>query len=303
MNNPKADTAGFWLKISLHCPLVLLEPATDLLGVLSGTGVEQSPETPDGCTVSAYFKIKTGDTEEEERVTIRVRQQMEEIFSFYNLQPGELTSSRIDDQDWATSWKQFFTAFEIVPGLVIKPSWENYQRGPDQQVLEMDPGMAFGTGQHASTAMALDLITQSCQQQSAAAVLDIGTGTGILAMASALFGGQHVVAIDNDPEAVTAARDNVAANGLSKQVEVSAAPLENITGSYQLIAANIVHDVLITMAPEIKHLTSPGGQVVLAGILSGEQEQNILHCYSLLGFRQVDSRYREEWAALLLEHG
>lgn len=303
MNSPKADTTGFWLKFSLHCPLILTEPVTDLLGVLSGTGVEHSPENKDGCKVSAYFEVKTIDTGEEEQITARVRQQMEEIFSLYNLQLGTLTTERIDDQDWATSWKQFFTPFEIVPGLVIKPSWESFQPGPGQQVIEMDPGMAFGTGQHASTAMALDLITQCYRRKTAVTVLDIGTGTGILAMASALFGGQQVIAIDNDPDAVTAAHENIVANGLSAQVEAKAAPLETITGSYQLIAANIVHDVLVSMALEIKRLASPGGQVVLAGILSGEQEESILQCYGQLGFRQLDSRYREEWTALLLQHG
>lgn len=302
MNSQQTDAPRFWLKISLHCPLMLIEPVTDLLGVLSGAGVEQSPDNGEGCTVSAYFAVNVGDAAEEQSILTRVRQQMEEVFSLCNLQVGELTLTRIDDQDWATSWKQFFTPFEIIPGLVIKPSWEHFQPGPAQQIIEMDPGMAFGTGQHASTALALDLISQSCRQQTEPTVLDIGTGTGILAIASVLFGGQQVLAIDNDPDAVQAARENVVGNGLADRIEVNAAPLETVTGRYQLVAANIVHDVLIAMAPEIKRLAAANGQVVLAGILRGEQEENILHCYRKLGFRPMDSRYREEWAALLLQH-
>lgn len=303
MKNPQADAAGFWLKLSLHCPLVLIEPVTDLMGILSGSGVEQSPENQDGCTVSGYFEIKTGGTGEDQQITTSVKQQMAEVFTLYGLKPGEIWTERIENQDWATSWKQFFKTFEIVPGLVIKPSWEEFQPTADQQVIEMDPGMAFGTGQHASTALALDLMTRSCKQHPPHSVLDIGTGTGILAMASILFGGQQVLAIDNDPLAVKAAGDNVAANGLSAQIAVNAAPLETVTGSYQLIAANIVHDVLIAMALDIQRLGSTGGHVVLAGILRGEQEESIEQHYSRLGFTPLERCHREEWAALLLQHG
>ena len=156
-----------WLKITLLCPLPLLDSATDLMGVLSGAGVEQSPETESGALISGFFQLgeKTSDphlqTESADNILARVEEQMTELFALYGCVPEKPAVTLLADQDWATSWQQYFKPFEIVPGLVIKPSWETYPHEPGQHVIEMDPGMAFGTGQHASTRMALALIKQS----------------------------------------------------------------------------------------------------------------------------------------------
>ena len=161
--------------------------------------------------------------------------------------------------------------------------------------------MAFGTGQHASTRMALSLLSKSIQAATPAQVLDVGTGTGILAMAAALFGAGRVVAVDNDPDAVTVARENIEKNRLDEKIEVSTTPVAQIQGAYQLVCANIVHDVLVEMAPVLTGLTASGGHLVLAGILSGDQEDHIIAVYRDLGFQLHDRQYQEEWVALLLQ--
>ncbi|MBV5317409.1 MAG: 50S ribosomal protein L11 methyltransferase [Desulfobulbaceae bacterium] len=296
-----------WLKITFSCPLPLLEPVADLMGVLSGVGVEQSPETASGALVSGFFQLgetdsdPQGQVETVEAILARVTQQMTELFSLYECVPEKPVHTLLADQDWATSWQQYFKPFEIVPGLVIKPSWETYPPGPGQHILELDPGMAFGTGQHASTQMALALLQMSIQETSPAQALDVGTGTGILAMAAALFGVAQVIAIDNDPDAVVVAGENIANNRLEGQIEVSTTPVTQITGAYQLVCANIVHDVLVEMAPTLTGLTAVGGQLVLAGILSGEQENNIINVYQEQGCQLLDRRYQEEWVALRLQ--
>ncbi|NOQ46451.1 MAG: methyltransferase, partial [Desulfobulbaceae bacterium] len=207
------DHGKKWLKISLLSPGRLAESVSDLIGVLSGSGVEISPETDKGCIISGFFPLEERTTASQEEATRRVLDDVEkktgDLFALYQCPAPELTCEVIADQDWATSWKQFFTPFEIIPGLVIKPSWETYAPEPGQRIIEMDPGMAFGTGQHASTKMALSLISCCFKQNSPETVLDVGTGTGILAMASALFGAEKVIAIDNDLNAVNAATDNV----------------------------------------------------------------------------------------------
>ena len=224
---------------------------------------------------------------------------MTELFALYGCVPEKPVVTLLADQDWATSWQQYFKPFEIVPGLVIKPSWEAYQPEPGQHVIEMDPGMAFGTGQHASTRMALALIKKSMQGTTAnSQALDVGTGTGILAMAAALFGAERVVAIDNDPDAVRVAQENIEKNGLAGKIETSATPVERLQGAFQLVSANIVHDVLVEMAGILATLTAPGGHLVLAGILSGEQEENIVGVYLGLGLQPLDRLYQEEWVAL-----
>jgi len=295
-----------WLKITLFCPLPLLEPAADLMGVLSGAGVEQSPETEAGAAISGFFQLEpaSGDPHDHEgtaaEILARVEGEMAALFALYGRVPEKASVTRLADQDWATSWQQYFKPFEIVPGLVIKPSWETYRPEPGQAVIEMDPGMAFGTGQHASTRMALALIRQSMATIRPREALDVGTGTGILAMAAALFGAERVVAIDNDPDAVTVARENIVKNRLEGKIAVSATPVTRIQGLFSLVCANIVHDVLVEMAATLAALTAPGGHLVLAGILAGTQEDNIVRVYSNLGLSPLDRLHQEEWTALLL---
>ena len=295
-----------WLKITFFCPLALLEPAADLMGVLSGVGVEQSPESTSGAFISGFFLLagssgdpkKQGETADD--IAGRVMHQMTQLFSLYDCKPDIPVTTLLADQDWATSWQQYFKPFEIVPGLVIKPSWEAYVPSPGQHILELDPGMAFGTGQHASTQLALTLIKKSIEETSPQQALDVGTGTGILAMAAVLFGVGRVMALDNDPDAVTVARENIENNGLEGQIAVSTTPVAQIQGTYQLVCANIVHDVLVEMAPVLTKLTAPGGQLILAGILSGDQEDHIIAVYRELGLELRDRQYREEWVALWL---
>lgn len=295
-HNESTPTGPQWLKITLFCPALLLEPASDLLGVLSGTGVEQSPETREGALLSGFFPLPVDAVAEE--LLARVRRELGELFALYNCPTPDLTTALLADEDWATSWQQYFKPFEIVPDLVIKPSWEPFQPAPGQHVIELDPGIAFGTGQHASTQMALALVREHLKETPAGQALDVGTGTGILAMAAALFGAETVIAIDNDPEAVTVAKENVADNALTHQITVSGTPVDQIPGAYALVCANIVHDVLVDMAPELARLTAPGGSLVLAGILSGEQEANILAVYGKLGLQACSCLHQDEWASL-----
>lgn len=293
------DVGKQWLKISLRTPGRLIESVSDLLGVLSGSGVELSPETDDGSMISGYFEV-AGGTDEREVVAL-VRRRMDEIFGLYDFVCPELMTESIDDQDWATSWKQFFVPVEIVPGLIIKPFWEEYQKKENEKVIEMNPGQAFGTGQHASTKMALSLAALCLSEHTVESVLDVGTGTGILAIASALFGVKSITAIDNDPDAVRVAKENISANGFGGNIQVSSTDLDDLAGTYPMIFANIAHDVLVEMAPSFIRLLTPGGRVILSGILSGRQEENIIRLYGKLGFRLKESRHEDEWAALLLQ--
>ncbi len=287
-----------WLAISLKCPENILEPIIDILGVLSGSGVEQTPVADNTSTITAFFKL---EDESAQAVRQRIMPAVEQIFTLYDLKPPAPQCSLLDDQDWATSWQQFFKPFAIIPGLVIKPSWEAYIPEPGEQIIEMDPGRAFGTGQHASTKMALALIHRCCQNHAPEQVLDVGTGTGILAMAAVLFGAKQVVAIDNDPVAVQVATDNIAANNLTAQISCCATDLADIDGRFSLICANIIHDVLVDLAPELTRRLTADGHLVLAGILRGDQEANIARVYCKLGTSLVHTSYEDEWASLLLK--
>ena len=206
----------------------------------------------------------------------------------------------IREEDWGRIWKEHFKPLAITPRLVIKPTWESYKASANEAVIEMDPGLAFGTGHHASTRLALTLIDAIF---SAGPIpmraLDVGTGTGILAMGCALFGSNEVVAIDNDQDAVATATDNVTANRLEEIISVSSEDLADLDGSFDLICANITQDVLQQLAPDLVRHLAPGGRLVLAGILRGGQEKAIVRQYTGLGLALDRTTYEDEWAALM----
>ena len=324
-NNGK--TRG-WLKLSFACPRDLVEAASDLLIVSSEAGVEQSPERAGRCGLAGFFPLRAagpGEAAEVERIARTVTADLAALFALYHRPAPTLTREILIDEDWSTSWRQHFRTSVAAPGLVIKPSWEDYTAGPGERVLEMDPGMAFGTGQHASTRLALGLIRalmpDDAPGQAPRRVLDLGTGTGILAMAAALWGADEVLALDNDPEAVRTARENVAHNGLADRVTVAGTPLVELVGSFEasgtmaaarpedaggpaahpgfdLIVANIVHDVLAELCPGLTRLSAPGAALVLAGILAGEQERDLVRLYEAAGFVHETAARADEWAAL-----
>ncbi|WP_446010415.1 50S ribosomal protein L11 methyltransferase [Candidatus Electrothrix sp.] len=290
-----------WLKVGLECPEITLEAVVDLVGVLSGSGVEQAPVKNGQSVIHGFFRLEGENIEAEQQTALqRLEQELADLFGLYGLTPPQPEYSLMADEDWATSWQHFFTPFAIIPGLVIKPSWEEYTPAEDEQVIEMDPGMAFGTGQHASTQLALGLIRSCFDGGILTRVLDVGTGTGILAMSAALFGAEQIVALDNDPEAVRVAQENIAHNQLADKITVSGDDLLRISGQYDLICANIIHDVLVDMASNMVQLLADKGSVVLAGILQGEQEENIIRIYQELGLKMGQTLYEDEWVSLLL---
>jgi len=161
--------------------------------------------------------------------------------------------------------------------------------------------MAFGTGHHATTALSLELLKGVLVKRDGASVLDVGTGTGILGMAAVLFGADRVVGIDNDPEAIAAASENVRRNGLEENMSISLTPLSTLVGSFSIVVANIIHDVLLDMAGDLDRLTAGGGRLILSGILTGEQSDNIIQQISKRGFSLTQHLQQKEWSAMLFE--
>ena len=205
------------------------------------------------------------------------------------------------EEDWLSEWKKGFTPLRAGKRLIVSPSWEDVHPGTDEVVVTIDPGTAFGTGHHESTAMALELIEELYDDsRHPARVLDIGCGTGILAIACARLGAGSVLALDCDPEAVRMTEENARINGVAGTIQASATPVDAAGSGFELICANIIHNTLVEMAPAIAQACATGGHLVLAGILGGWQEENIRRIYRKAGFSTVDTRHRNEWAALLM---
>ncbi len=214
----------------------------------------------------------------------------------FSLQSG----SEIKMEDWSESWKQNFSTFHIGGRLVVRPSWEDYIPQADEVVIEIDPGMAFGTGTHGTTQLCLETIAELLNYSDPPVnMLDVGTGSGILALGAAALGCPEIIANDIDPIACHVARENIEKNHYAEQVEISETPLEELPGQFELIVANILAEENIRLRHDLFEHLSPGGWLVLSGVLQ-EKEQLVRDGFSDLPLEFFPSRYQDEWVCLLL---
>lgn len=206
-------------------------------------------------------------------------------------------------QDWAESWKKFFHTEKVSDRIWIKPSWEPCSAAPGEVIVELDPGMSFGTGQHGTTRGCLQLIDRLASSPGLS-LADIGCGSGILAIAAAKLGYSDLVALDNDPDAVRIARENAELNGVAGRIrfiagDCSAAALDH---SHDVVAANILANVLIANAAVLTGYLSrsPAARLILSGILN-PQAGEVQAAYEAAGMTLVESLQLGEWTTLCLK--
>jgi len=298
----KENDTPCWLTAHITLNPIMEEAVVDfLLGVMNGAVEQTVDDLNQGLTLNVYFDEKDQDKQSRASLQGKVENQLRELADIFKVDTPEISWELIEDQDWSSNWKVHFKPFEITRGLIIVPTWEDYQPAENEQIITMDPGMAFGTGHHATTSMSLDflrqVVTSSTKRLS---ILDVGCGTGILGMGAALFGADAVLGIDNDPEAVRVAIENVALNDTVASMKVTQTPLQDLKESFDCIVANIIHDVLLTMKEDFHRLLQQNGDLILSGILHGEQEKNIVRQFEEGGFILVKKERQEEWAALHL---
>jgi ribosomal protein L11 methyltransferase len=291
-----------WLKVSINSNPVLVDALSDFLVGITGAGVEIVVDDALSLTkINAFLEKRNPDESETGQILVQLSGYARELAGIFQVPVPEIESSVIEDEDWGTAWKRHFKPFAIIPGLVIKPTWEDYQAGSDEKIIEMDPGMAFGTGHHATTTLSLALLRAVLLDMPAASVLDVGTGTGILGMAAVLFGADRVEGIDNDPEAIAAASENVQRNGLGGKMSVGLTPLSTLQGTFSIVVANIIHSVLLDLSDDLERLVAGGGRLILSGILTGEQADTLIKHFSDRGLCLATHLQKKEWSALLFE--
>lgn len=220
-------------------------------------------ENTEVVTVSAYY----ADDEKLEKRLAEIDEQLaliEERIGKYRF--GNTRFRKVSEQDWANEWKQYFHVTHVGKSLVIKPSWEKYAPKAGEHVIEIDPGMAFGTGTHHTTNMMMERLEKVITPDST--VFDVGTGSGILAIAAAMLGAKSVKAVDIDAVAVRVAKENVADNGLSDQIEVREGDLLHGTeGKADVIIANIIADIVIMLLQDIPQKLNDDGVLLASGII------------------------------------
>lgn len=243
--------------------------------------------------IKGYFPVDAGLV----NTMVDFKLRLEDIARLFPDGRISITETEVAAEDWATTWKAFFKTEKIGTRLVIKPSWEKYQPAEGEVVVELDPGMAFGTGSHATTAMCIraleKVVFPGCR------VLDVGTGSGVLAVSAAKLGAGQVLALDLDPVSIDAAKDNVLQNGVERQVTVSQGDLlSGVSGEYDGIVANIIADVIIRLAPQAAGILRAGGFLIASGIIR-ERLGDVVQGLQSNGFQVEEITEEGEWAAMI----
>ncbi len=206
----------------------------------------------------------------------------------------------IPDEDWKLSYRKHFKTEVISPRLVVRPPWEAVTPAPGQKVLTLDPGIAFGTGQHPTTRACLDAIDALAVEGTDRSFLDVGCGSGILSIAAAFEGFRDVHGFDNDPDAVRNANENAEANGLGALFSDGDLSVPGTAAPADVVAANVLAPVLVRFAREVGALVNPGGRLILSGILD-EQYDEVRAAYVALGFTELSNRLIGEWQTGIFE--
>lgn len=211
---------------------------------------------------------------------------------------NEIKCELVDDANWNENWKKYFKAFEIGEKLAICPSWERYDNKDNRTVISLDPGAAFGTGSHATTSLCLEILEKRVTNDTT--VLDIGTGSGILAIAADLLGAKSAIGVDIDAQSVKTAIANAEINGVSEKTEFLVGDLaEKISGQYDIVCANIVADVVMRLFDNVADFMKDDGILIVSGIIDMralEVEKSAIEH----GFKITESLMREEWHAYVL---
>jgi ribosomal protein L11 methyltransferase len=312
-----------WLEVTVTCAPEAVEAVSELLSRHTSGGVAieepytllddgQVAEPVPGAPVTVRVYVPADEHGEAARARIEEGLWHIRQIGFGNI--SGITTRQIAEEDWANAWKEHFHVLRLGRRTVIKPSWREYTPRPDEVVVELDPGMAFGTGLHPTTRACLLAIEDTIQPGDR--VLDVGAGSGILGLAALKLGAGQVLALDVSSVAVEAVRANAAANGLSAQVDARLATLEGAAGepffplppdvtvlgeeigTFDVVLANIIARVIAQLAPALVRATRPGGTLVASGIIA-ERRHEAEAPLRAAGLTDVYALTEEDWVTLV----
>ena len=295
----KKNETKSWVEVRVEVPLILVEGVANFLIESGSPGVIREKVTGKAGTgkerVVAYFRTS--------RLSPVQRKRIRKYLSSLAPPPGSWSFQcrALREEKWAEAWKDNFKSLRVTPKMVVKPPWERYARKAGELVIEIDPGMAFGTGTHPTTRMclqALEVIIPSFAHPPS--VLDFGTGSGILAIAAQKLGARNIVAVDIDPAAIRNARKNASANHLNGRIDFRVGSGQSIRRRFGIVVANLLPQELLNATDFLARRVSPAGFLVLSGILK-KQKKEITSAFAQKGLKIHRSKAGRGWICMVLK--
>jgi len=305
-----AAQSGAWLELAVEADVEAVEAVSEILGRAApgGTSVEPAFELVDEglgarldptrpAIVRAYLPAR--DRAAAERAAAEVAEALGHLQAF-GLRPiGELRTRMVDEADWADAWKAYFPVMRIGRRLVIRPTWRRHRRAPDDVVLALDPGMAFGTGLHPTTRLCLAGVERLADRGvlEGTRVLDVGCGSGILAIAALKLGAARALGLDTDPIAIEATIANARRNTLVRRIRARAGSLPSGDGPFDVVLANLIAGLLVPLAGGLRDELRPGGYLLASGIFI-DREGDVRHAFEAAGLDVTGRTSEGDWVAL-----
>jgi ribosomal protein L11 methyltransferase len=317
-NDEGTSAAGTWLELSVVVDQEAVEAVSEILsGAAPGgvsvevpftteaEGLAARPLTDAPATIRAY--LSAIDAIASERAIARVKERLGHLTAFELRPIGELEIREVYEEDWATAWREHFPVMRIGKRMVIRPTWRDYEPAPRDIVIALDPGMAFGTGLHPTTRLCLVGLESWAENGivAGASALDVGCGSGVLAVGAALLGATPVRAVDTDPIAVESTIENARLNDVSIDTGQGSVPTSG--GPFDLVLANLVASLLVDLATPLAASMRPGdgtpgsgGRMLASGIFI-DREPEVRQAFAEAGLRVISRNGETDWVALDVE--
>lgn len=306
-----------WFEIAIHTTNEAVEPVSNILHEAGASGVviedpqelikerenvfgeiyhlDPTDYPEEGVMVKAYMPVTSFLSETVEEI----KNSINNLLAFdIDLGRNAVSISEVHEEQWATAWKQYYHPVKISERFTIVPTWEEYAPvSSDELIIELDPGMAFGTGTHPTTVMCIQALEHTVQKGDL--VVDVGTGSGVLSIAAALLEAKHIQALDLDEVAVQSARENVKLNKVQDRIDVSQGNLlDGVDEQADVVVANILAEIIMSFTDDVAKVVKPGGYFIASGIIKPKKD-DVKNTMIASGFTIEETIVMEDWVALI----